>query len=70
MDPNDAVNAGTKLLGWFTDYGALQILALGGLLWPVFIVGFLVWLVKKYGVAISEMVTLLRELRKERANGN
>ena len=65
----EALETGETILTWFTDYGALQILAMLGILWPV--VGFLLmcWILKTYGVIISELVTLLRELKKERANG-
>ena len=69
MDTEPIIESTTKIISWFSDYGALQVMAAGFIICVVrdWMIG--VWIIKKYGFVISELVTLLRELRKERKNG-
>lgn len=57
----ETTKIGAKILTWFSDYGALQILAMFGLLWPVVIVCCLVWMIKTIGRPLSTIADWLEE---------
>lgn len=49
METAQVIETSETFLQWFTDYGALQILALCGLVWPVVIIVLIVYAIRKLG---------------------
>ena len=64
MDPGTATETGNTVLTWLTDYGALQVLALFGLAWPVVIIVLFAWTIVRVGRPIGRIADALEKLNK------
>ena len=64
MDPNEALETGSEFMAWFTDYGALQILAMCGLLWPVVFIVLIVFAIRKLGKPIAKIADVLEKVEE------
>ena len=64
MDTSEAVETSGKLLAWFNDYGALQVLALCGLLWPVVMIACYVYAIKRIGKPLNTIAYWIDKMPK------
>ena len=68
MDPNQGIETGSKILDWFTDYGALQILAMLCIVQFISYPLFIIWLIKKIGRPLTKIANWLED-HKDKDNG-
>lgn len=64
MDTSEAVETSGKILTWFNDYGALQVLALYGLVLPIAIIALIVYAIKKIGKPLNTIAYWIDKMPK------
>lgn len=66
MDSETAVETGDKLFRWLNDYGALQLLAIYGIIRAVTDPILIIWIIIKIGRPVARIAD---ELEKARSDG-